>query len=261
MTPVPGSPLVVLDPGHNGGNSTHIAQIERQVPDGRGGTKPCNSTGTATDAGYPEHTFNFDVAQRTQRLLEAAGVRVLLTRPDDNGVGPCVDVRGTAGQRAGAAAVVSIHADGAAASGSGFHVALSNPPLNPAQAGQAHVLGTALRDALRAAGFHDSTYLGSQGISLRADLAGLNFATKPTALVECANMRNAGGSGGRLVGGGQAALRGGTRERDIGVPTGVNAMGIELAGGSGLCSRVTLLRLNRRSVTLLRCARAQAPQR
>lgn len=191
MTPIPGSPLVVLDPGHNGGNSTHVAEVERQVPDGRGGTKACNSTGTATNAGYPEHTFTFDVAQRTRQLLEAAGVRVVLTRPDDNGVGPCVDVRGTAGQRAGAAAVVSIHADGAAASGSGFHVALSNPPLNPTQAGQAHVLGTALRDALRAAGFHDSTYLGSQGISLRSDLAGLNLATKPTALVECANMRNA----------------------------------------------------------------------
>jgi N-acetylmuramoyl-L-alanine amidase len=191
VTPIPGSPLVVLDPGHNGGNSTHVAEVERQVPDGRGGTKACNSTGTATNAGYPEHAFTFDVAQRTRQLLEAAGVRVVLTRPDDNGVGPCVDVRGTAGQRAGAAAVVSIHADGAAASGSGFHVALSNPPLNPTQAGQAHVLGTALRDALRAAGFHDSTYLGSQGISLRSDLAGLNLATKPTALVECANMRNA----------------------------------------------------------------------
>ncbi len=180
----------MLDPGHNGGNSTHPGEVNRPVPDGRGGTKPCNTTGTATNAGYPEHAFTFDVALRTKRVLEAAGVRVVLTRQDDNGVGPCVDVRGTAGQRAGAAAVVSIHADGAAASGSGFHVALSAPPLNPVQSGQAHVLGTALRDALRAAGFHDSTYIGSQGISLRPDLAGLNLATRPAALVECANMRN-----------------------------------------------------------------------
>jgi N-acetylmuramoyl-L-alanine amidase len=188
--PVPGAPLVVLDPGHNGGNAAHPAQIQRAVSDGRGSTKPCNTTGTATDAGYPEHAFTFDVALRTERALEAAGVRVVLTRPNDTGVGPCVDVRGTAGQRADAAAVVSIHADGAAASGSGFHVALSDPPLNPVQAGQAHVLGAALRDALRAAGFHDSTYLGAQGISLRPDLAGLNLATHPAALVECANMRN-----------------------------------------------------------------------
>ena len=185
-----GAPVVVLDPGHNGGNAAHRAEIARPVPDGRGGTKPCNTTGTATAAGYPEHAFNFDVAQRTERVLEAAGVRVVLTRPDDSGVGPCVDVRGTAGQRANAAAVVAIHADGAAPSGSGFHVALASPPLNPAQAGPARALGAALHDALRGAGFHESTYLGERGISLRPDLAGLNLATRPAALVECANMRN-----------------------------------------------------------------------
>ena len=188
--PVAGAPVVVLDPGHNGGNAAHRAETARPVPDGRGGTKPCNTTGTATDAGYSEHAFNFDVAQRTERVLEAAGVRVVLTRPNDVGVGPCVDVRGTAGQRADAAAVVAIHADGGAPSGSGFHVALASPPLNPAQAGQARALGTALHDALRGAGFHDSTYLGERGISSRPDLAGLNFATRPAALVECANMRN-----------------------------------------------------------------------
>ena len=188
--PVAGAPVVVLDPGHNGGNAAHRAETRRPVPDGRGGTKPCNTTGTATDAGYSEHAFNFDVAQRTERVLEAASVRVVLTRPNDVGVGPCVDVRGTAGQRADAAAVVAIHADGAAPSGSGFHVALASPPLNPAQAGQARALGTALHDALRGAGFHDSTYLGERGISSRPDLAGLNFATRPAALVECANMRN-----------------------------------------------------------------------
>jgi len=44
------------------------------VPDGRGGTKPCNTTGTATDAGYPEHKFNWDVALRVGELLLANGV-------------------------------------------------------------------------------------------------------------------------------------------------------------------------------------------
>lgn len=186
----PSGRVVVLDPGHNGGNSTHLSEIDRPVPDGRGGTKACNTTGTQTDAGYPEHSFTFDVALRMETELTAAGVRVVLTRPTDTGVGPCVDVRGTAGQRAGADAVVSIHADGAPAAGSGFHVALSAPPLDPAQAGPAHVLGLALRDALRGGGFHDADYIGQAGISQRNDLAGLNFATRPAALVECANMRN-----------------------------------------------------------------------
>jgi N-acetylmuramoyl-L-alanine amidase len=185
-------PVVVLDPGHNGRNGAEPAATRRLVPDGRGGEKACNTSGTATDAGYPEHAFTFDVATRVATRLEAAGVRVVLTRPDDDGVGPCVDERGRAGEAAGAAATVSIHADGAAPTASGFHVAYSDPPLNPVQAGPARELATALRDALRRGGFPDSDYIGHDGLSPRADLAGLNHATRPTALVECANMRNPG---------------------------------------------------------------------
>ncbi len=182
--------MVVLDAGHNGGNASHREAINRLVPDGRGGTKACNTTGTATDAGYPEHTFTFDVATRVATRLEAAGVRVVTTRPDDNGVGPCVDVRGRAGEAADADAVVSIHADGASAGNRGYHVALSSPPLNTAQSGPARALAVDVRDAMRAAGFPDSDYIGRDGLSPRADLAGLNLATRPTVLVECANMRN-----------------------------------------------------------------------
>ncbi len=184
--------VVVLDPGHNGANAAHPAEINRQVPDGRGGTKACNTTGTATDAGYPEHAFTWDIAQRVQAALTTRGIKVVLTRSDDTGVGPCVDERGQAGERAGADAVVSIHADGAAPTGSGFHVAYSDPPLNDAQRGPAVTLATALRDALSNAGFPRSTYLGRDGLAPRPDLAGLNHASRPTALVECANMRNPG---------------------------------------------------------------------
>jgi N-acetylmuramoyl-L-alanine amidase len=183
--------VVVLDPGHNGGNAAAPAAINRQVPDGRGGTKACNTTGTSTDAGYAEHAFTLDVAQRVEKRLVAGGVRVELTRTDDDGVGPCVDERGSAGERAGADAVVSIHADGAAPSGKGFHVAYSDPPLNAAQRGPARTLAADLRDGLAAAGFPRSTYIGRDGLSPRTDLAGLNLSTRPTALVECANMRNA----------------------------------------------------------------------
>lgn len=185
-----GPPVVVLDPGHNGRNAQHPELINRPVPDGRGGVKPCNTTGTATDAGYPEHAFAFDVAGRVAQLLTAAGTRVVLTRADDDGVGPCVDERGRAGEAAGAAAVVAIHADGAAPRGGGYHVALSEPPVHPVQERDGRVLATALRDAMRAAGFRDSDYTGHEGLSPRSDLAGLNHATRPTVLVECANMRN-----------------------------------------------------------------------
>jgi N-acetylmuramoyl-L-alanine amidase len=183
--------VVVLDPGHNGGNAGAPAAIGRPVPDGRGGTKACNTTGTATDAGYPEHAFAFDVAGRVAQHLTARGVRVVLTRDGDAGVGPCVDERGRAGERAGADAVVSIHADGAGPDDRGFHVAYADPPLDDVQREQATALAAALRDGLEQAGFPPSTYAGRDGLSPRADLAGLNLATRPAVLVECANMRNA----------------------------------------------------------------------
>ena len=46
---------VAIDPGHNGGNATHPERLARLVPNGRGGSKACNTTGTATPASYPEH--------------------------------------------------------------------------------------------------------------------------------------------------------------------------------------------------------------
>ncbi|RZQ65482.1 N-acetylmuramoyl-L-alanine amidase [Amycolatopsis suaedae] len=192
-TPAPKpAPVVVLDPGHNGGNSANPAVINRKVPAGRGRTKPCNTTGTATDAGFPEHAFTWAVANRTARILAEKGVKVLMTRQDDDGVGPCVDERAAAGNRAGAAAVVSIHADGSTKPGAhGFHVAYSAPPLNAAQGEPSTRLATALRDDLRGHGFAVSDYLGQDGLAPRDDLAGLNLSERPAALVECGNMRNA----------------------------------------------------------------------
>jgi N-acetylmuramoyl-L-alanine amidase len=184
--------VVVLDPGHNGANGSHPGQVNAPVPDGRGGTKACNTTGTSTDGGYPEHAFTFAVATETARLLQAQGVTVRLTRPDDSGVGPCVDERAAIGNRAGADVVVSIHGDGAAAAGHGFHVAYASPPLDAAQSGPSPSLARTVRDTLVADGLTPSTYLGREGLDPRADLAGLNLSTQPTVLVELVNMRNGG---------------------------------------------------------------------
>lgn len=182
----------MLDPGHNGGNGAHPAEINRQVPAGRGKTKPCNTTGTATNDGYPEHAFTFDVAQRVGKALADKGIRVVYTRQDDTGVGPCVDRRAAIGNEANADAVVSIHADGSEAAGaSGFHVAYSAPPLNAAQGAPSTRLAQTLRDTMRTSGFNAANYIGANGLSPRADLAGLNHSTRPAALVECGNMRNA----------------------------------------------------------------------
>lgn len=189
----PSGRVVVLDPGHNGGNATHAAEINRQVPAGRGRTKPCNTTGTATAAGYPEHAFTWDVSVRVREILTAGGVKVVMTRPNDSGVGPCVNERAAIGNRAAATAVVSIHADGStSADAHGFHIAYSAPPLNAAQGEPAKRLATALRDGMRKTGMPTSTYIGSAGLSPRDDLAGLNLSERPAVLVECGNMRNSG---------------------------------------------------------------------
>ncbi len=88
-------------------------------------------------------------------------------------------------------AIVSIHADGAPPSGQGFHVNYSSPPMNDAQAGPAMQLATIMRDSLVAGGLTKSTYIGSDGLYGRADLAGLNLAQYPAILVELGNMKNA----------------------------------------------------------------------
>ena len=183
--------MVVLDPGHNGGNASHPEIINKQVPAGRAQTKPCNTTGTATDAGYSEHAFNWDVARRVGAELQARGIKVVYTRDSDTGVGPCVNDRAAIGNTANATAVVSIHADGSTSAGArGFHVEYSNPPLNAAQGEPAMSLARALRDSIRTQ-FPISNYLGQNGLWPRDDLGGLNLSTRPAVLIECGNMRNA----------------------------------------------------------------------
>ncbi|MGO9925094.1 MAG: Rv3717 family N-acetylmuramoyl-L-alanine amidase [Mycobacterium sp.] len=180
---------VFLDPGHNAVND---ASINQQVPNGRGGTKACNTSGTATDDGYPEHAFTWAVVALIRDALNQMDLRTQLSRDSDNGVGPCVDRRAALANAMHPDAIVSIHADGGPPSGSGFHVNYSSPPLNDAQSGPAIQLAHTMRDALVQAGFQPSTYIGSDGLYGRDDLAGLNLAQYPAVLVELGNMKNAG---------------------------------------------------------------------
>jgi N-acetylmuramoyl-L-alanine amidase len=178
---------VFLDPGHNG---VVDASIGNQVNNGRGGTKACNTSGTATDTGYPEHAFTWDVVQRISDALGQSGVRIQLSRDNDNSVGPCVDQRAAMANAMHPDAIVSIHADGGPPSGHGFHVNYSVPPLNDAQSGPAIQLAHTMRDSLVAAGLQPATYIGADGLYGRADLAGLNLAEYPAVLVELGNMKN-----------------------------------------------------------------------
>lgn len=180
---------VVLDAGHGASSELPNGQ---QVPNGRGGTKDCQTTGTSMNAGLPEHTFTWDVVSKVRAQLEARGARVVLTRADDSGPAPCVDKRAAIANAAQPAAIVSIHGDGGPPSGHGFHVNYSAPPVFPSQGDPSLRLAGTMRDALAGAGLVESTYVGSAGLYGRSDLAGLNLAQYPEVLVELGNMRNAG---------------------------------------------------------------------
>lgn len=178
---------IYLDPGHAG----VVPPASVQVTDGRGGMKPCNTSGASTNDGYPEHTFNWEITQKIKAQLEAAGATVQLTRDNDTGRQDCIDERALKENASNADAVVSIHADGAtSASARGFHVSSIAAPLPDNDADGSTRLAEDLRDAMLNAGMTPSTYLGANGLYPRSDLTGLNLSTKPKALVEFGNMRH-----------------------------------------------------------------------
>jgi N-acetylmuramoyl-L-alanine amidase len=179
--------IVFLDPGQGGGNN---ASINRQVSDGRGGTKECQTSGTTTNDGYPEHTLTWEVVLRIRSILNQLGVRSALSRGNDDAPGPCVDERAAMANAVHPNAIVSIHADGGPPSGRGFHVNYSAPPLNQAQAGPSVQFARIMRDQLQAAGIPPANYIGQDGLYGRGDLAGLNLAQYPAVLVELGNMKN-----------------------------------------------------------------------
>jgi N-acetylmuramoyl-L-alanine amidase len=184
--------VILVDPGHNGGNFAAASVINRLIWNGRE-SETCDTTGAETDAGYTEALFNWRVALYLTADLRAAGATVVLTRTSDTGVGPCVTERAALGNEVHANAAVSIHADGGPPGGRGF--AVLEPVadgINNAIVGPSKVLGADLRSAFgKGTGEPVSSYDGVDGIQPRDDLAGVNLSTVPKVFIECANMRNA----------------------------------------------------------------------
>jgi N-acetylmuramoyl-L-alanine amidase len=181
--------VVVIDPGHNGGNGADPAYIDQLVWNGRE-EEACDTTGTETASGYTEAEFNFNVAQYLAADLEAQGATVVLTRNSNTGVGPCVTERAAIGNQAHANAAVAIHADGGPPRGRGFAILepVADGPNN-AVIGASDLLGTDLRNSfLAGTGEPVSSYDGVNGIQPRDDLGGLNLTTVPKVFIECANM-------------------------------------------------------------------------
>ena len=153
----------------------------------------CDTAGTATDGGYTEAQFNWNVIVDVRHDLQALGARVVVTRPSNTGVGPCVTTRALILDRAHVDVAVDVHADGGPPGGRGFAILVPirdrwNHRVVTSSLRLAHDLRTSFRSVT---GMPWSTYDGVQAIQPRGDLAGLNLTTVPKVLIECGNMRNA----------------------------------------------------------------------
>ncbi len=180
-----------IDPGHNGLNYTDPAFLDQQIWNGRE-RENCNTTGTQTASGYSEAQFNFNVATYLAADLRRDGARAVLTRPDNHGIGPCVNRRAAIIDAAHADVAIDIHADGGPSWGRGFTVlepvadGINNKIITPSvlfgsYVHSAFLAGTPLRP---------SDYYGRNGYIFRNNLAGLNLTTVPEVLIECGNMPN-----------------------------------------------------------------------
>lgn len=190
---------VVIDPGHNTGNFKHTSEIDQKVDIGTN-RKECDTTGTTTNSGYMEAEFTLDVSRRLRTVLEAKGLKVVLTHEAGTARpwGPCINERARIGNEAAADAVVSVHADGVSSGNRGYHVILP-AKVKGGAADTAKIVGPS-RDLgekigsnfARTTGSAPANYLGSgTGLVVRDDLGGLNLSTRPKVFIECGNMRDA----------------------------------------------------------------------
>jgi N-acetylmuramoyl-L-alanine amidase len=184
--------IVGIDPGHNGLNYTDPAFLNDKIWNGRE-WEDCDTTGTETASGYTEARYNWNVATYLRAILVKDGARVVLTRKNNHGIGPCVNRRASILDRAHADVSIDIHADYGRSTGRGFTV------LEPVADGpNDKVIKSSLRfGSYVHAAMHSLTkmpvsdYYGHNGYIRRDDLAGLNLTTMPKVLIECGNMNNA----------------------------------------------------------------------
>jgi N-acetylmuramoyl-L-alanine amidase len=84
--------IIGIDPGHNGLNYTDPAFLNHKIWNGRE-WEDCDTTGTQTAGGYTEARFNWNVAVYLRADLIRLGARVVMTRTNNHGIGPCVNTR------------------------------------------------------------------------------------------------------------------------------------------------------------------------
>jgi N-acetylmuramoyl-L-alanine amidase len=190
--------VIHVDPGHNLTNWRYPAEINRPVPYGPpGATKPCDTTGTATDSGYPEARFTLAVGLHVVKYLRWMGATVVMTPVNTRPWGPCITGRAALGNRIHADAAVSIHADGAPSWAHGFYVIAPSTPLPNVGLGPRRIardvkLGKAMLKAYRLVTGMKYSNLYPTGF-LRSDAyGGTDLSHVPKIFIETGNMRSPG---------------------------------------------------------------------
>lgn len=187
--------VIAIDPGHN---TVPVYRVNHKGVHYYGaGIRDCQQEGsTGADNKTPEATLVWQIAQRTITTLRAEGATVALTRPDNEGTGPCNDERAKIANRAKADLLISIHGDGSESQKNrGFFVIYSGRMLGgpAAENASAQAAATLVTDLKATSGMPMSTYVGSDADgTLRRDneLAVLNtMKTGPALLLEVGNIR------------------------------------------------------------------------
>jgi len=190
--------VILIDPGHNVRNRLHPAEINRPVFYGiPGATKPCDTTGTATNSGYPEARYTLAVGLHVVNILRDMGATVVMTHVNVRPWGPCITRRAALGNQIHANAAVSIHADGAASSAHGYYVIVPSHPLPNVGLGPRRIahdvrLGAAMLKAygkttgMKISNVYTTGYLRSDAYG------GTNLSHVPKIFIETGNMRSPG---------------------------------------------------------------------
>ncbi len=188
---------VFLDPGHQQSAAGH--DMSKQVDDGYGGTKDCQTSGMTALGGTPEYEITYNVAEIVKGALQQLGADVVMSR-GATGWGGCITDRAEKADESGADVAVSIHADstkqGADPVNHGFHLiiptldGITDAQAKDAQAGGGREVSTIMRDVYEDNGFTPSNYLGEDGLDERSDVAGPALTEVPLAFVEMGNGSN-----------------------------------------------------------------------
>jgi len=160
----------------------------------RGGMKACNTTGAGATGGYTEHAFNWDVVVGVRDTLSAKGFQVVMTRPTIPASGPA----SMNGRRSAIGAMPrpwSRFTQTVPRGGCEFARFPRRLLIPAAQRDPGKSVDTPGQDPARWArggGIRSLHLRRVRGAEPAGDLSGLDLSERPTALIECGNMRHPG---------------------------------------------------------------------